>query len=365
MPFLTLSNADAQFVEKELTWRSYTTAEALPTTKRVEFINKKKFAKAALDENSKTFVVYVTSLNLVPGIYPNREAQIAFLLTEEVKILDKYSDFTNVFSEEKALVLPERTELNEHAINLKDDKQPPYRPIYSLGPVELEILKTYIETYLKTGFIQPFKSPESAPILFDKKPDGSFRLCVDYQGLNNLTIKNRYSLSLIGESLERFGQAKWFTQLDLTSAYHQMRIKEDDEWKTAFQTRYNHFKYQVMPFGLFNASASFQSYINKILAEELNIFVIMYLYDIFIYTKDQRRGHVEAMWWVLDILRKNCLFANLKKCWFHKDKVQFLGYVVSSQGIRIEDEKHEAVRNWLEPKSVQDIQVFIGFVKFY
>ena len=274
-------------------------------------------------------------------------------------------DFTNVFLKEKALVLLERTELHEHVINLEHDKQPPYGPIYSLGLVKLKILKTYIKTHLKTGFIQPFKSPAGAPILFDKKPDGSLRLCVDYQGLNNLMIKNRYPLPLIGESLDRLGRAKRFTQLDLTSAYYRMRIKEGDEWKTAFRTRYGHFEYQVMPFGLSNAPASFQGYINKILAEKLDIFVIVYLDDILIYIEDQERGHVEVVRWVLDILRKNGLFANLKKCRFHKDEVRFLGYVVSSQGIRMEDERIEAVRNWPEPKSVRDIQVFIGFANFY
>ena len=355
MPFLTFSNANVQFVEKELTWRSYTIAEALPSTKRVELIDKKEFAKAVLDENSKTFVIHVTSLSLVSGIHLDREAQIAFLLIEEVKILDEYSDFTDVFSKEKDLVLLERTKFNEHTIDLEDGKQPPYGPIYSLGPVELETLKTYIETHLKTGFIRPSKSPAGAPILFDKKPDGSLRLCVDYRGLNNLTIKNRYPLPLIGESLDRLGWAKRFIQLDLTSAYHQMRIKEGDEWKMAFQTRYGHFEYQVMPFRLSNTPASFQGYINKILAEKLDIFVIVYLDDIFIYTKDQGQGHVEAVRWVLDLLRKNGLFANLKKCRFHKDEVRFLGYVVSSQGIRMEDERIKAVRNWPEPKSVRDI----------
>ena len=330
--FLTLSNADVQFVEKELTWRSYTTAEALPTTKRVEFINKKEFAKAALDENSETFVVHVASLNLAlaPGIHPDRAAQIASLLTEKVKILEEYSDFTDVFSEEKALVLPEQTESNQHAIELEEGKQPPYGPIYSLGPVELETLKTYIETHLKTGFIRPSKSPAGAPILFDKKPDGSLCLCVDYRGLNNLMIKNRYLLPLIGKSLERLGRAKRFTQLDLTSAYHQIRIKEGDEWKTAFRTRYGHCEYQVMLFGLSNTPTSFQGYINKILVERLNIFVIVYLDDILIYTENQGQGHVEAVRWELDHLRKNGLFANLKKCRFHKDEVRFLGYVVSS-----------------------------------
>ena len=164
-----------------------------------------------LDENSETFVVYVVSFNLVPGIYPNRKAQIASLLIEKVKMLDEYLDFLNVFSEEKALVLSERTKLNEHTINLKDGKQPPYGPIYSLGLVELETLKFYIKTYLKTGFIWPSKSPAGAPILFDKKLDGSFHLCVDYWDLNNLTIKNRYFLSFIGELFDRLGQAMRFT----------------------------------------------------------------------------------------------------------------------------------------------------------
>ena len=120
-----------------------------------------------------------------------------------------------------------------------------------------------------------------------------------------------------------------------------------------------------MPFGLSNAPASFQGYINKILAEKLDIFVIVYLDNILIYTEDQGQGYVEAVRWVVEILRKNGLFANLKKCRFHKDKVRFLGYVVLSQSIRMEDEKIEAVKNWPEPKSVRDIQVFIGFVNFY
>ena len=257
MLFLTLSNTDVQFIEMELTWRFYTTAKALPTTKRVELINKKEFAKAALDKKSETFVIHVVFLNLAPGIHLDKATQIASLLTEEVKILDKYSDFANVFLEEKTLVLPNCTDFIEYVIELEDDKQPSYEPIYSLGAMKLETLKTYIETHLKIGFIWPSKSPTGAPIFFNKKPDNSFCLCVDYRGLNNFTIKNQYPLPLIGEILDRLGWAKKFDQLDLISTYHQMRIKEGDKWKTAFLTRYNHFKYQVMPFELSNAPASF------------------------------------------------------------------------------------------------------------
>ena len=133
----------------------------------------------------------------------------------------------------------------------------------------------------------------------------------------------------------------------------------------AFQIRYGHFEYQVMPFGLSNAPASFQGYINKILTVKLNIFVIVYLDDIFIYTKDLGQGYVETVRWVLDVLQRHRLFANLKKCRFHKDEVRFLNYVMSAKGVRMEDKQIKAVKNWPEPTSVKDIQVFIGFANFY
>ena len=192
-------------------------------------------------------------------------------------------------------MLPKRTGINEHAIKLEEGKQPPYESIYSLGPVEFETFKTYIKTTLNNGFILPSKSLASAPILFVQKPNGSFCLCVDYWGLNNLTIKNWYLLSLIGEFLDQLRQAKRFTQLDLIGTYHQMRIKEGNKWKTAFRIRYGHFEYQVIPFGLSNAPASFQGYINKILAKKLDVFVIVYLDDILIYAKNANQAHVNAV----------------------------------------------------------------------
>ena len=135
------------------------------------------------------------------------------MIAEEAptKVLAEYSDFADVFSPDLATELPEHIKINTHAIDLEEGKQPPYGPIYSLEPVELETLKIYIETNLANGFFYPSKSPAGAPILFDKKPNGSLRFCVDYQGLNNITIKNRYPLPLVGESLKRLGRAKQFT----------------------------------------------------------------------------------------------------------------------------------------------------------
>ena len=229
MPFLALSNVDILFDTESFTWRSYSAAEALPTTRRVKFINKHELAKAALDKNSEIFVMHVAAREaLEPAIHPSRAPLLAALEQDKAptKILPEYADYAEVFSPNLAMELPENTGINEYTIELFEGKQPLYGPIYSLGPLELENLVAYIETHLKTGFIQPSKSPAGASIRFNKKPDESLRLCVGYRGLNNLTIKNWYPLSLIGESLDWLGRAKRFTQLDYINAYHRMRIQE-------------------------------------------------------------------------------------------------------------------------------------------
>ena len=153
--------------------------------------------------------------------------------------------------------------------------EPRYGPIYSHGLVEPEMLKTYIKAHLANGFIKPSKSLAGGPILFIQKENGSTRLCIDYQEVNSLTIKNCYPLSLIGELLDYPDCANRFTLLDLINAYYQIRIRENDERKTVFQMRYSYFEYQVIFFGLFNASASLQGYVNKIQVEKLDVFVIV------------------------------------------------------------------------------------------
>jgi hypothetical protein len=148
-------------------------------------------------------------------------------------------------------------------------------------------LREYLDAALKKGWIRASKSPSAVPILFVLKKDGSDRLCVDYRGLNKVTIKNRYPLPLISELLDRLGHAKVFSKLDLYDAYYRLRIKEGDEWKTAFKTRYSLFEYMVMPFTLTNAPAMFQAYIHKALGYLVNSICIVYLDDILIYSKDE------------------------------------------------------------------------------
>ena len=174
--------------------------------------------------------MYMAALSVLDSnVYPSQHTQFALLEAEKVIIPSKYADYTYVFSPDSAMELSKHTNINNHFIDLIDDKQPLYSLIYSLRPVELKTLKSNIETKLANGFIKPSKSSAATPILFIRKKDSSFQLFVNYRGLNNLTIKNWYPLSLIGKSLDCLGCAKHFTQLDLTNAYHQMQIQEGDK----------------------------------------------------------------------------------------------------------------------------------------
>ncbi len=212
MLFLAFSNANFQFGTEKLTWRSYTTVKAWPTTSQIKLIDQREFAKTALDEDFETFVVYVTTLEATT-IYPSRAAQIAPLQWDKAptEIPAEYFNYADMFSVDLAIELPENTSMNEHAIQLIEGKQPPYGPIYTLNLVELETLKAWIKTPIKTGFIRPSKSLVGARILFDKKSDNSLYLYMNYWGLNNLTIKNQYPFLLLREALDCLGRTKWFT----------------------------------------------------------------------------------------------------------------------------------------------------------
>ena len=226
-----------------------------------------------------------------------------------------YHNLEGVFSEEKANELPVSGPY-DHEIKLEGDRQPPYGPIYPLSTPELQVLREYLHDNLVKGFIRHSTSSAGAPILFVKKKDGSLRLCVDYRRLNLLTKKNWYPLPLIGEALDRLSGAKIYTKLDIWVAYNWVRMKEGDEWKTTFRTWYGHYEYCVMPFGLANAPATFQGFINYALQDLLDICCIAYLDDIFTYS-DNDAEHVEHVRAVLKRLQEHGLYVKLEKCEFH------------------------------------------------
>jgi RNase H-like domain found in reverse transcriptase/Reverse transcriptase (RNA-dependent DNA polymerase)/Integrase zinc binding domain/Chromo (CHRromatin Organisation MOdifier) domain len=324
-----------------------------------------------------------TSKSVVPKIYmvsaasfrrSYKNAQVLLLKATDLQptisehdakidIPAEYQEYSDVFSKAEADKLPEHRPY-DHSIPLQNDTSPPFGPIYGLSEVELKALREYLDENLGKGFITASSSPAGAPILFIKKKDGNLRLCVDYRGLNGITVKNRYPLPLISEMLNRVGKARYFTKIDLRGAYNLVRIKSGEEWKTAFRCRYGHFEYRVMPFGLTNAPATFQHFMNDTLRNFLDDFCVVYLDDILVYsqTMDDHRSHVRQ---ILDRLREARLYAKLEKCCFHVEEVEFLGYIISSKGIRMDPAKISSITSWPIPRSVHDIQVFIGFANFY
>jgi transposase InsO family protein len=254
----------------------------------------------------------------------------------------------------------------DHAIELKPDTEPPYMRTYNMSPAELKALDEYINDALAKGWIRESQSPAGAPILFVPRKSGELRLCVDYRGLNAITIKNRYPLPLIGELLDRLNGATVFSKIDLRNAYHRIRIREGDEWKTAFRTRYGHFEYLVMPFGLTNAPATFQAYINRALRGLVDDFCVVYLDDILVFSKSEEE-HYQHLELVVERLRNAELYANPKKCDFFKSEMEFLGFIVNEKGIRMDPARVQTISEWRNhpPKTYRDVQVFLGFCNFY
>nr|KYP32200.1 Transposon Ty3-I Gag-Pol polyprotein [Cajanus cajan] len=232
------------------------------------------------------------------------------------------------------------------------DLVPGTRPIsiapYRMSPVELVELKKQIEDLLEKGFVRPSVSPWGAPVLLVKKKDGSMRLCVDYRQLNKVTIKNKYPLPRIDDLMDQLVGACVFSKIDLRSGYHQIRVKGEDVPKTAFRTRYGHYEYLVMPFGVTNAPAIFMDYMNRIFHPYLDKFVVVFIDDILVYskTKEEHKEHLKV---VLQTLKERQLYVNLSKCDFWIEEVSFLGHVISSGGIAVDPSKVEAVLKWETP----------------
>ena len=217
---------------------------------------------------------------------------------------------------------------------------------------------------MSKGFIPNSSSSCASPILSVKKKDGSLRLCMDYRALNDITINDRYPLPRIEDTLNQIRGAKYFIRLDLRSAYSLIRIKEGDEWKSAFRTRYGLWEFLVMPFGLTNAHASCQRYVNDTLKEFLGIFSVRYLNDILIYSKNLE-DHNQEVRKVLEKLYDARLYFKPEKCEFHVTTTTFLGFVISPDGISMHPEIVEAVRNWEQLKGVRDLQCFLVCANFY
>ncbi|KAI2644670.1 Transposon Tf2-6 polyprotein [Labeo rohita] len=289
------------------------------------------------------------------------ESEASDINLEEVPV--PYRDLAEVFSKRSAAQLPPHRPY-DLAIDLVPGAVLPRGHLYSLSATEHQAMEEYVAEGLRAGTIRPSSSPAAAGFFFVKKKDGDLRPCVDYRGLNQITIKNRHPLPLTNTALDALSGARFFTKLDLRSAYNLVRIREGDEWKTAFITPTGHYETLVMPFRLCNSPSVFQQFINDVLRDMLGRWCYAYLDDILIYSKtlEEHTQHVRA---VLRRLLAHQLYCKLEKCAFHQHSTTFLGFVISPQGVAMDPQKLEAVRSWPLPSSLKQLQRFLGFANFY
>lgn len=298
--------------------------------------------------NSSEFTASKKKVFQVPG---NRKLQM---------LLEKYS---SVFREELPSGLPPKRSV-DHEIATEKDSKPPHRSLYQLSPVELKATKDYVESLIKKGKIRPSKSPYGAPLFFVKDKDKPLRGVVDYRALNRITKRNNAPLPRSDEMFDLLGEATVFSKMDLKTGFHQIRVKPTDIEKTAFNTKYGQFEYLVMPMGLCNAPATFQSLMNQIFYDCVDVFMVVYMDDLLIFSKDEK-SHLEHLDIVLSRLKDHQLYVSPKKCEFMKTEISFLGLIVGQKGLRVDPKKVEVLREWPQPKTLTDVRSFMGLLQFF
>ncbi|GJT68192.1 putative reverse transcriptase domain-containing protein [Tanacetum coccineum] len=281
---------------------------------------------------------------------------------KQLKDVPVVRDFPKVFPEDLPGLPPARPV--EFQIDLILGAAPVARAPYRLASSEMKELSEQLQELSDKGFIRPSSSPLGAPVLFVKKKDGSLRMCIDYCELNKVTVKNRYPFPRIDDLFDQLQGSNIYSKIDFRSGYRQLRVREQDIPKTAFRTWYGHYEFQVMPFGLTNTPAVFMDLMNRVCKPYLDKFVIVFIDAILIYSKDKKE-HEEHLKAILELLKKEKLYAKFLKCEFRIPKVQFLGHVIDSRGIHVDPAKIESIKDWAPPKTPTEIRQFLGLACYY
>ncbi|KAL5583072.1 hypothetical protein UlMin_015514 [Ulmus minor] len=283
-------------------------------------------------------------------------------LTTQPEDVPIVKEFLDVFPKDLPGIPPDRE--IEFKIDLLPGTAPISKAPYRMAPAELRELQMQLQDLIKKQFIRPSYSLWGAPVLFVKKKDGTMRMCIDYRDLNKVTIKNKYPLPRIDDLFDKLRGTTTFSKIDLRSGYHQLKVRESDVPKTAFRSRYGHYEFLVMSFGLTNAPAAFMDLMNRVFKPFLDKFVIVFIDDILVYSRSKEE-HEEHLRITLQTLKDHHLFAKFKKCEFWLDKVAFLGHVISKDGVAVDRAKIEAVSNWNQPRTASEVPSFLGLAGYY
>ena len=311
----------------------------------------------------------LNAVEIAEGDVPAFQALLKTLKSQQgpafdTKLQSLMMNYQQLVSKREGLPPERNGELLPHRIDLVEGAQPPRHKLYRMSTAELAELHRQLKDMLEKGWIQASTSPFGAPVLFARKANGELRLCVDYRGLNDITVKDRYPLPRAEDLFDQLTGATIFSKLDLAQGYHQIRIHEEHVPRTAFNTRYGTYEFRVMPFGLTNAPSTFQRSMQRMLAPHLDKFVVVFLDDILIYSRNAE-SHLEHIRQVLDKLLEADFRLRLDKCDFGSNELEYLGMTLSGRGLCPSQNKIQAVTDWPRPKTVTEIRSFLGFIGFY
>ena len=339
--------------------------ETKKTAPQVMSIGVKRFRqilrKKGLDR--KTRIYRVTQVNSIETVEREINATKELLGCEKPKLKAIPQQYESVLQEVLPSGLPPERDI-DHAIAIDQKAKPPHGHLFQLSPAELEAAKEYIQDLLKKGKIRPSKSPYGASLFFVKEKGKSLRGVVDYRALNRITKRNNTPLPRSDEMLDQLGGARVFSKLDLKTGFHQIRVRPEDVEKTAFNTKYGQFEYLVMPMGLRNAPATFQSLMNRIFHDCIDEFLVVYMDDLLVFSKNEEEDlpHVET---VFSRLKEHQLYVSARKCEFLRSEIQFLGLIVGTEGVRVNPEKAEVLRTWPRPETLTELRSFLGLLQFF
>ncbi|KAJ4783151.1 polyprotein [Rhynchospora pubera] len=337
----------------------------------LKFKDGDKEVQLQVSEETAGLALCHSEMNLVQEGRKGSEILVAHLFKVEVenrKEIEVAQELKPILTEyaylfEEPTTLPPHRNI-DHQIQLLPDAKPinlrPYRQSYFQ---KLEVEKI-IEELLRNKFIQPSTSPFASPVILVKKKDSTWRLCVDYRQLNACTVKNRFPIPMIEDLLDELNGAKVFSKIDLRSGYYQIRMRPEDIQKTAFRTHEGHYEYTVMPFGLTNAPATFQALMNQVFKAQLRKFVLVFFDDILVYSSTMKE-HVQHLTIVFELLKRHQLYAKRSKCAFGLHEIEYLGHVISHNGVATDPQKITAMINWPVPGNIRELRGFLGLTGYY
>ncbi|XP_019264304.1 PREDICTED: uncharacterized protein LOC109241930 [Nicotiana attenuata] len=295
-------------------------------------------------------------------VLPREEAQTEDSINIPSQMQPLIEEYHQLFTDPKGLP-PSRGPF-DHKIPLQAGCNPVNLRPYRYSSSQKDIIERLVQDMLDQGIVQPSSSPYASPVVLVGKKDGSWRLCVDYRGLNKATIKDKFPIPIIEELLDELGGSQVYSKIDLRSGYHQIRMTTEDIAKTAFRTHSGHYEYLVMPFGLTNAPSCFQSLMNNVFKEHLRKFILAFFDDILVFSRNMHE-HLVHLRITFELLVKHHLFARKSICSFGASRIEYLGHIISAEGVATDPKKIAAVQSWPSPKNVRELRGFLGLAGYY